>query len=279
MFFTLIYATLSWGEIMSVIRFFDASDSALQITEFGRSQPSKPRKVGPWVRNTFLLHYVVKGICRFEGIDIPAGTAFLIIKDQRHTFEVTPPYEHYWFAFDGELAREMLAKQQIPFDTHRILQVAHPPFAEHLLKEAFLAANLENGAVAANSALMALISLISATPVESKVEAVSRIQEAATYMETQYSHHITMEDVAAHIHLSEKYVCKRFKELYGMPPQQYLTNVRMRRAAHLLINTDLQISEIATSVGFASPLYFSNAFRRFFGVSPSAYKSKKNRNP
>lgn len=260
---------------MSVIRFFDTSDTLLQISEFGYSQPPKERKVGPWVRSTFLLHYVVKGICRFEGIAVPAGTAFLIAKDQLHTFEVTPPYEHYWFAFDGDIARQTLTQQQIPFDTHRLLQVAHPALAKSILAEAFLAADQENGAIAANSALCALISLISVTPSKNTIDTDTRIQDAATYMQTQYSHRITMEDVAAHIHLSEKYVCKRFKELYGMPPQQYLTKVRMRRATQLLTNTNLQIGDIATSVGFTSPLYFSNAFHRFFGVSPSEYRTKK----
>lgn len=260
---------------MSVIRFFDAQDTLLHITEFGYSQPSKQRKVGPWVRNTFLLHYIVQGVCHFEDSAIPAGTAFFIAKNQLHTFTVTPPYEHYWFAFDGDVARQMLTQQQIPFDTHRILQVAHPALAENILSEAFTAAALENGAKAANSALAALLSLVSVISPQNTTDADTRIQDAATYMETQYSHRITMEDVAAHIHLSEKYLCKRFKELYGIPPQQYLTKVRMRRATQLLADTHLQIKDIATSVGFSSPLYFSNVFRHFCGISPSEYRTKK----
>ncbi len=260
---------------MSVIRFFDAADTLLHITEFGYSQPSKERKVGPWVRNTFLLHYVVQGVCHFEGNVVSSGTAFLVAKDQLHTFRVTPPYEHYWFAFDGDVARQMLAQQHIPFETHHVLQVAHPALAESILKEAFIAAAQENGTAAANSALTALLSLISTTPTKNVVNTDMRIQDVAEYIKTQYSHPITMADIAAHVHLSEKYVCKRFKALYGLPPQQHLIKVRMERAAQLLTDTALQIGEIANSVGFASPLYFSNAFRRFFGVSPSSYRQQK----
>lgn len=260
---------------MSVIHFFDAQDSLLHITEFGHSQPPEQRKVGPWVRNTFLLHYVVKGNCLFEGVTVPPGTAFLIAKDQLHTFTVTPPYEHYWFAFNGEFARQLLSQQHIPLDTHCILQVSHPTLANSILETAFSTAAQDNGAKAANSALTALIMLISVTPTKDTVDTDRRIQDAATYMETQYSHPITIADVAAHIHLSEKYVCKRFKAIYGIPPQQYLTKVRMQRAAQLLTDTHLQISEIANSVGFASPLYFSNTFRRFFGTPPSTYREQK----
>lgn len=257
---------------MSNILFFDAAGTALRITEFGYSAPQKKRQVGPWVRNTFLLHYVAKGVCHFDGFDIPAGSAFLITKDRLHTFRVEPPYTHYWFSFDGDIARQLLSQYGISTHAHGLFRVAHPAFAENLLKTAFETADDENGATAAESALYALFPLLCIENNAKEKSTDTRIADAAKYMEAQYSHSVTMETVAAHIHLSEKHFCRRFKAEYGVPPQQYLLKVRMARAAALLVNTTLQIQEIARSVGYTSPLYFSNAFRNFFGVSPSAYR-------
>jgi len=260
---------------MSVIRFFNFQDTALHITEFGYSVPQKERQVGPWVRNTFLLHYVAKGVCHFDGFDAHAGTAFFIAKDCLHSFKVQPPYAHYWFAFDGDTARQLLSQYGISPHTHRLFSVCHPSLAENILKNAFESADSDNGAVAAESALYALFPLFSTEENSEKRETDSRIPDAAKYIEMQYSHTLTMEQVADHVHLSEKHFCKRFKAIYGIPPQQYLLKVRMTRAAQLLSTTPLQIQEVATSVGFHSPLYFSNAFKKFFGVSPKEYRNNQ----
>ena len=63
-----------------------------------------------------------------------------------------------------------------------------------------------------------------------------------------------------------------------MPPTVYIANYRMERACHLLTDTELPVSEIAHAVGFEQPGYFSNTFRRHFGISPGHYR-EKNRSP
>ena len=58
----------------------------------------------------------------------------------------------------------------------------------------------------------------------------------------------------------------------GKSPKEYLTEYRIKQACHLLRETDLSVSAIAYSVGFENNLYFSKAFRKQKGVSPSEYR-------
>ncbi len=87
---------------MSEICFFPADGADWYVTEFGYSAPTTPRTVGPWVRSTYILHYIIEGVCHCDDFDVGAGEAFLISKENLHRFRLTPPYRHYWIAFDGD---------------------------------------------------------------------------------------------------------------------------------------------------------------------------------
>ena len=58
----------------------------------------------------------------------------------------------------------------------------------------------------------------------------------------------------------------------GKSPKEYLTEYRIKQACRLLKETDLSISAIAYSVGFENNLYFSKAFKKQKGLSPSEYR-------
>lgn len=260
---------------MSTIRFFTSGDRDIRVTEFGYSAPQKERVVGPWVRDTYILHYVLADTCRFSGFDVQVGEAFLIAKDMLHSFSVRPGYRHYWLAFDGDKIPQILSGYGIPLKTHTHFKVLHREVAEAVLHTAFEAAKDDDGEAAARSALFAVLPLLKAQNTGISHHKDDRMHAVADFLETHYSSAITMEQVAKTVHLSEKYVCKCFKAQYGVPPQRYLLRVRMERAKTLLNTTDLLIGEIAKSVGFTSPLVFSTAFRQYTGVSPTAFRKQK----
>lgn len=65
-----------------------------------------------------------------------------------------------------------------------------------------------------------------------------------------------------------------FSETVGMPPYAYYTAQRMENAKGLLENTDMKINEIAACSGYTDALYFTQAFKRYTGMTPSAYRNK-----
>jgi len=65
---------------------------------------------------------------------------------------------------------------------------------------------------------------------------------------------------------------RHWRRIVGTPPRRYVLQQRMQRARRLLVETDLQIAEIAAALSFRDPLYFSRRFRTTVGVTATAYR-------
>jgi AraC-like DNA-binding protein len=87
----------------------------------------------------------------------------------------------------------------------------------------------------------------------------------------------TVADLADIIRVSEEHFRRLCQESVGMTPMDYVTRLRMRRAALLLSTSAGKIDRIAQQVGYADRYGFSVAFRRFFGVSPAQYRREPSR--
>jgi len=64
-----------------------------------------------------------------------------------------------------------------------------------------------------------------------------------------------------------------FKEAMGVSAYSYVLDLRLSKAAELLLSSELSIAEIAYETGFSDPLYFSRIFRKRCGSSPEAFRS------
>lgn len=63
-----------------------------------------------------------------------------------------------------------------------------------------------------------------------------------------------------------------FKEITGIPPQEYIRNARIKHASALLLNSDLPVYHVADACGFDSAAYFCRYFARHTGMSPAAFR-------
>ncbi len=86
---------------------------------------------------------------------------------------------------------------------------------------------------------------------------------------------LTLEELAECTGMSRSTFSERFAAAFGQPPMEFLRDVRLRRAAHLLETTDLPVKAVARSVGYASRSYFSRAFRSLYGVDPTAFRARR----
>lgn len=84
---------------------------------------------------------------------------------------------------------------------------------------------------------------------------------------------LTLPDIAARAGMSTRTLNRRFREQTGTTPLQWLLRARVRRAQHLLEETDQPVETIAGRAGFGSPAAFRERFRRVAGTSPQAYRS------
>ncbi|MFC7547238.1 AraC family transcriptional regulator [Plantactinospora sp. GCM10030261] len=84
----------------------------------------------------------------------------------------------------------------------------------------------------------------------------------------------TLAALAGEAGVSRTTVASRFARLVGDPPLTYLTEWRMTLAADLLAGSTTTVAAVARRVGYADAFGFSAAFKRFHGVSPSAYRGR-----
>lgn len=99
------------------------------------------------------------------------------------------------------------------------------------------------------------------------------VTQALSYIQNNYSRKISLASVAEHVGLSSGYLCRIFKEETSISINAYINNLRMTKAGELLRDKNSYIKEVAVSVGFEDQLYFSRLFKRYYGTTPSEYRS------
>jgi signal transduction histidine kinase/AraC-like DNA-binding protein len=97
-------------------------------------------------------------------------------------------------------------------------------------------------------------------------------RQAIAFIQANYAESITRSDIARHLGLSERHFNHCFRQEVGIPPMVYLTRFRLQQAQRLLAHSDMSITDIALTVGFSSPAYFTRLFQREYEVSPSSYR-------
>ena len=98
------------------------------------------------------------------------------------------------------------------------------------------------------------------------------LDAAMDFLEKHYSDpDLTNAVIASHLHISEVYFRKLFKNRYGTTPRQYILELRFRKARQLLGEHRSSVGEIAEECGFSSIYHFCRAFRQAAGVSPTEY--------
>lgn len=81
----------------------------------------------------------------------------------------------------------------------------------------------------------------------------------------------TVVQLAQDVALSRSNLYRRMEAMLGITPNDFMRNVRLKRAAKLLSETDLPVNKIALMVGFGTPRYFSQYFKKMYGVTPNEY--------
>ena len=99
------------------------------------------------------------------------------------------------------------------------------------------------------------------------------IQRAMGLIQQRYWDTIYLSELARQVGISKYRLSHRFREMLGVTFRGYLLQVRLERAKALLATHDVSISEVAQMVGFGDPARLDKVFKRYTGLSPSAYRT------
>jgi len=252
---------------------------ALAVYNTGMQKCESGYSWGPAVRDHFLIHYVISGRgtyeCAGKSYSVKAGDLFLVYPNEVVSYcaDNNDPWQYCWVGFNGTEVQRMLNLTPFRHD-NLVLSLPNQELCQRLLDIYTARGNKPTDELNMIGRLYLflakMVELQGFDPHKTDITS-DYIENALKFIQYNYSHSIDISSIAASIGISRSHLYRVFIKHLGLSPNDYLTQYRINRACALLRNSNLTISNIANSVGYDDPLYFSRVFKKVKGVSPSIY--------
>ena len=255
-----------------------AGISGVSIVSSGHIFAPRNRSIHrPNGRSDFLLFYIAKGS---EHIFLDRETvmqegAFVLFRPGEKQIHVQKDFdisEFYYIHFQAPESFDLFG-----FESSVVYDVAPSPQISQLFEEVI--EELQNKwpayeqlCVAKFFQILALLQRKSAKEKAPLGQYMDKISFIIQKMNREYEKPYTLEDYAQMCCMGKFHFLRVFREITGCSPMEYRNHIRMEHAKELLTDTDLLIDEISRRVGYASNVYFCDAFKARVGVAPSQYR-------
>ncbi len=103
-------------------------------------------------------------------------------------------------------------------------------------------------------------------------DVVCRIKK---YIELHYEQDLSLDTMSKHFFIGKYQISRVFKKTYGINYSDYILKIRMENAALLLKTTSYKLYEVARRTGFEETSYFSNVFKKYYGITPNEYRKEE----
>ena len=257
--------------------------NSLSVYNVGYQKCEPDYQWGPGIRDHYCIHHILSGSGVYTtgkvSVHLGAGDTFILFPgvELQYQADSKEPWEYCWAGFMGADAASIIRNTGFSRETPYILKGKIP---EKMIREGLdqiyqVKGNTYESSVAMTGKLYSLLAVFmhyAERPEPEKDSHEMYVEKALTYIGTNYSYPVTVEDIAYYVGISRSHRFRSFQHAMRKSPKEYLTEYRIKQACHLLRETDLSVSAIAYSVGFENNLYFSKAFRKQKGVSPSEYR-------
>jgi len=106
------------------------------------------------------------------------------------------------------------------------------------------------------------------------------VSEMKTYIEENFANpDLSLKHLSDRFQISGKYASYLFKTEFDMKFVDFVTELRMKEAERLLVETDCPLQDIALQVGYANAITFGRVFKRISGITPGDYRRQKRNQP
>lgn len=245
----------------------DEQYTGLNPVQFGYEKCEPKHAFGPAVRTHWLLHYIISGYGTYEykqtSYQVKPGEIFVIppYEETYYEADADKPWNYIWIGFTTD--------QKLPEIFHS--PVIHCPGVGIIFEEMKLCKSMENGRSAfLSGCIWKLLSHL----LEQERPASDAIDKALHYMRSEYTHDITITEIARRLNLDRCYFSTQFKQRMGISPKEYLINLRLSKAVDLMMTHKESPTTAAISVGYTDFYQFSKIFKKKYGVSPKNYIRK-----
>jgi AraC family transcriptional regulator len=100
-----------------------------------------------------------------------------------------------------------------------------------------------------------------------------QMDQARSFMTDHAYSHLSMLDLAKSLRLTPVQFTRRFRKAFTQTPTEFINDLRLTRARHLLENTTFTLDVIASQCGYENGFYLSRVFKQKIGMAPSVYRS------
>lgn len=238
--------------------------------------------IRPTGRQDFQLIYVKKGCIHYTVNNksfIASENSILFyhpFEPQKYVYYLKDSPDIYWLHFTGRDVEAILKK--LDLFRKRCYATDFDKRYERLFNNILNELNSKdvNYVDLCSTYLSELLLLISRNLTENsfgKYSSSKEFQEIINYINSNFNKPLSFNDVALKFNLSVSWLTRLFNKHLNTSPKKYLTQFRMEKAK-IMLNSTNRISDIAASVGYDDPLYFSRLFRKNIGISPSEYRKQ-----
>lgn len=262
----------------------------LTLFQYGREACRPGQLFGPARRSHYLFHYILSGTGTLDHtsadgrslhFNVRSGQGFLICPGEVNTYiaDTEHPWEYMWVEFDGIRAVECLRLAGLSSDEPIYRDHSKALRQEMAAQMELLVSKNERSALATLGHFYLFMDLLIRSaagyqpPQRDNSLRSFYVHEGIVFIEQNFQNDISIEEIAAHCGVNRSYFGKIFKQSVGKSPQEFLIYYRMTRAAELLKLTSLSIADVGKATGYPDQMHFSRAFRRYYGLSPSQWRS------
>lgn len=260
------------------------SEEYLQVNCCGITNETyeEPVTLRPDGRKDYQLIIVLAGeaLFKYQGQDIclKSDEAILLPPHIKNHYYFYSNSNIIWIHFTGTSVDKILAEYSLEgymkycvSDAEDFLWHAEKIIEEFQLKHIGYMNNC-------NASLLNILTLLK-RKIDNRINSASDsfVSEIAMILEDMRIHFAENKGIAEFAkmcNLSTSRFAHVFAQIVGTSPYKYLLNLRIRQGKYLLINTNLSILDIAKSVGYDDPLYFSRIFKKYEGLSPTQFKKQ-----
>jgi Response regulator containing CheY-like receiver domain and AraC-type DNA-binding domain len=100
------------------------------------------------------------------------------------------------------------------------------------------------------------------------------ITNVKEYINDHLTDNLSLIQISGAVYYNPSYLSRLFKSKTGMNLFEYISDIRLKKAEELLLTTEIKVNEMALQIGFSSPNYFYQFFRRSKGITPQEYRDR-----
>lgn len=253
----------------------------LAVYNTGYQKCERHHTWGPATRDHFLIHYISSGKGVFRASDrtyaLAQGDMFLIFPSQIVSYiaDDCDPWEYYWVGFNGTEANRLVNLSGLSRE-NPLLRLPEVGEVKMLLLNIY---NSSGNTPAADASMIGYLYLFLSRLIQEHGSAPSYgtrdyLAQALRFIQHNYASGIGVTEIAGYVGISRSQLYRAFISCFNISPNSFLRKYRINEACSLLHSGAYTVAEIANSVGFADPLYFSRVFKKIKGVTPSDYARK-----